>query len=457
VFVVDDRRNRTRPLALPAVRYLHLRQLTTGGGRGPAAARNVGWRASTAEWIAFLDDDVVPGGDWFERLADDLCVAPSVGAVQGRVEVPMPQHRRPTDWERDVAGLMLARFITADIAYRRDVLARVGGLDEHFAHAYREDADLALRVRTSGFEIVTGSRRVRHPVGPADRWVSVRRQRGNAADARMRAKYGRNWRAQAQAPPGRLPLHVITMLTLLLVAVGAALRAPLVALIGAVAWVALTVQFAWARLRHGAKHLDELTTVFISSACIPPIAVFHRLSGMWRERRRVRAVLFDRDGTLVVDVPYNGDPDRSEPVAGAHRALARLRAHGVRAAVVTNQSGIARGLLTHDQAARVNRRIDATLGPFDGWWYCPHDDADHCACRKPQPGMMLSAARALHVPIERCVVIGDTKADVDAAARAGCMGILVPNAATRPEEIRAAQYVAANLEAAVDVALGIAR
>ncbi|MBD9736143.1 HAD-IIIA family hydrolase, partial [Streptomyces sp. H28] len=109
----------------------------------------------------------------------------------------------------------------------------------------------------------------------------------------------------------------------------------------------------------------------------------------------VRAVLFDRDGTLVHDVPYNGDPARVRPVEGAREAVAALRARGIRTGVVTNQSGIARGLLTVADARAVNRRIDDLLGPFDVWELCPHAPDDGCDCRKPRPGMILRAAGRL--------------------------------------------------------------
>jgi D-glycero-D-manno-heptose 1,7-bisphosphate phosphatase len=161
------------------------------------------------------------------------------------------------------------------------------------------------------------------------------------------------------------------------------------------------------------------------------------------------AVLFDRDGTLVVDVPYNGDPERVRPVPGARAATALLRAAGVPVGVVTNQSGIARGFLTAAQADAVNRRVDALLGPFDDWQVCPHGPEDGCPCRKPRPGMVLAAARRLGVAPERTVLIGDIGADVGAAVAAGATAVLVPTPVTRPEEIAAAPAVAPDLLTAV--------
>ncbi|HKT03110.1 MAG TPA: HAD-IIIA family hydrolase, partial [Rugosimonospora sp.] len=123
------------------------------------------------------------------------------------------------------------------------------------------------------------------------------------------------------------------------------------------------------------------------------------------------AVLLDRDGTLVRDVPYNGDPQRVVPVPGARTALDRLRAAGLRLAVVSNQSGIGRGLLTLEAVSRVNARIEELLGPFDGWHLCPHTADDGCGCRKPAPGLVHAAARALGTVAARCVVVGDIGSD----------------------------------------------
>jgi D-glycero-D-manno-heptose 1,7-bisphosphate phosphatase len=137
------------------------------------------------------------------------------------------------------------------------------------------------------------------------------------------------------------------------------------------------------------------------------------------------AVIFDRDGTLVFDVPYNGDPNLVRSVSGVREALQRLRSAGVRLGVVSNQSGVARGMITMDQVEAVNRRIDELLGPFDVWVYCPHGEGDACECRKPKPKMILDAARAMGVDPACCVVIGDKQSDVDAARSAGAHAILI--------------------------------
>lgn len=170
-------------------------------------------------------------------------------------------------------------------------------------------------------------------------------------------------------------------------------------------------------------------------------------------RQRPLAVLFDRDGTLVVDVPDNGDPDAVRPVPTARAALDRLRAAGVPTAVVSNQSGIARGLITREQVDAVNARAAALLGDLGPVLVCEHGAGDGCSCRKPRPGLVLAAAARLGVAPERCAVVGDIGADVGAALAAGARPVLVPTPVTRREEVEAAPEVCADLLEAVELLL----
>ncbi|MEU5279292.1 glycosyltransferase family 2 protein [Streptomyces asoensis] len=255
------------------------------GGRGPAAARNTGLRAVTAPWVAFLDDDVQVGPHWCEQLVEDLAQAgPDTGAVQGVISVPLPYERRPTDWERGTAGLARALWITADMAYRAEALKQVGGFDERFRRAFREDADLALRVLDAGWRIRQGRRATRHPVRPADRWVSLRAQRGNADDALMRRLHGPHWWRRALAPRGRLRRHVaITAAALAACALAAAGRRRAAAT-AALGWAAGTGEFAWARIAPGPRTRQEVAAMLVTSVLIPPAATWHRTSGLWRHR-----------------------------------------------------------------------------------------------------------------------------------------------------------------------------
>jgi len=209
-----------------------------------------------------------------------------------------------------------------------------------------------------------------------------------------------------------------------------------------------------------------------TSVLLPPVATWHWLAGWVRLPRLLadsaraprpirrsddpppKAVLFDRDGTLVADVPYNGDPERVVVMPGAREAVERLRAAGVATAVVSNQSGVARGLIRVEQVEAVNRRVEELLGPLGPWMVCVHGPGDGCRCRKPGPGLIEAAAGALGVEPGECVVIGDIGADVEAARAAGARAVLVPTAVTRAEEVAAAPEVAADLVAAVELVLG---
>jgi histidinol-phosphate phosphatase family protein len=458
IFVVDDRPD---PAGQPAggERVEILRT----GGRGPAAARNAGWRASRAEWVAFLDDDVVLPERWAAELAHDLRAAgPDVAAVQGRIKVPLPTHRRPTDWERNVAGLEAAPWASADIACRRTALAVVDGFDERFRHAYREDSDLAVRLRRAGWRLVRGRREVLHPVGRADAWISLRKQSGNSDDALMERLHGRGWRQVAGASRGRRPAH-LAITAAGAVAAGAILgRHRRTARAATAAWLTGTAELAWRRIAAGPPDAREVATMGLTSAAIPFAATAWWLTGIARTAgmmskpvtRLPDAVLLDRDGTLVVNVPFNGDPGRVTPMPGAREAIARLRAVGVPLAVVSNQSGIGRGVLTPAQVDSVNRRIEELLGPIGPWILCPHHPEDGCSCRKPQPGLLQEAARTLGVDPSRCAVVGDIGADVEAARAVGARPVLVPNEETLRDEVEAAPEVARDLREAVDMLIG---
>ncbi|TVS99914.1 HAD-IIIA family hydrolase [Amycolatopsis bartoniae] len=416
-----------------------------------AGGRNAGWRAANTEWVVFLDDDVRLPADWRERLATDLTGLPSrVAASYGHLVVPPPTGgRRPADDERRCAE-RAAGWHLSDFACRRDVLAALGGFDERTS---RVGSDFVLRLRRAGLDWERGSRLSLQPSRERGFFDSVTEQRAHAGDAVLRRRYGRTWRDLTDAGPSPMGRHFLTTAALAAASLAGRRRG-----VAAAAWLALTTDFALRRILPGPRTPREIARMVVTSALVPPAAVLSRLRGeiaALREKPSApKAILFDRDDTIIVNEPYLADPKLVRPMPGAEQVLRRLREAGVAIGVVSNQSGVARGLITEEQLTEVNARVEELLGPFDTWQVCVHGEADGCACRKPKPGLVRQAAKALGVRPRDCVVIGDIGADVGAAAAAGAAGILVPTEHTREEEIRSAPRVARDLTEAVGLAMG---
>lgn len=157
------------------------------------------------------------------------------------------------------------------------------------------------------------------------------------------------------------------------------------------------------------------------------------------------ALLLDRDGLLIENHPYLSNPDEIVVIDGVKEALDQVRAAQLKVAVVTNQSGVGRGVVSWTQLQEVNQEVDDLLGPFDAWCICPHTPDDACKCRKPAPGLIANASVKLRVPVQRCFVAGDRWSDVEAAQRANTEGALIPTSATPKGEIAMASRVFANL------------
>jgi GT2 family glycosyltransferase len=287
IIVVDDHPTvRTRQLVAqwrtrvagagpaPVISYL-----ANAGPHGPAAARNRGWRSARAPLIAFTDDDTVPAPDWLQQgLAgfDD-----SVDALCGRVEMPLGP--APTDYERDAQQLESAEFVTANCFCRKSVLAALEGFDERFLLAWREDSDLHFRLLARGARIVRApAALVVHPVRPAPWGVSLLQVRKIAFDALLYKKHPRLYREKIRATP-RWDYYAIVG-AMLLALCGAAFGSAMLAAAGAAAWCVLTLALLRRRLRGTSRRLAHIAEMAVTSALIPPLAVFWRIAGAVRFR-----------------------------------------------------------------------------------------------------------------------------------------------------------------------------
>jgi glycosyltransferase involved in cell wall biosynthesis len=257
-----------------AVRHLALARRS-----GPAAARNAGWRAASGLIVAFTDDDTVPHPDW---LAEGLAaLAEGYDAVTGRIVMPLP--RLPTDYERDAARLAEAEFVTANCFVTVEMLEAVGGFDERFTLAWREDSDLHFALLAHGAVVGRAPRAlVVHPVRPARWGVSLTQQRKVSFDALLYKKHRRLYRERIRGAP-RLDYYAVVA-TLLAAVTALALGAKAVAVVLGVAWLAMTLRLAARRLAGTRRDWRGVGEMVATSAAIPLLAVFWRAVGAVRYR-----------------------------------------------------------------------------------------------------------------------------------------------------------------------------
>lgn len=162
-----------------------------------------------------------------------------------------------------------------------------------------------------------------------------------------------------------------------------------------------------------------------------------------------RVVILDRDGTLVVDRGYLGDPAGLEFEPGAAEGLRWLYSRGYRLVVITNQSGVDRGFFPLERVLAMNARLYAMVeeagAKLEGIYFCPHAPDAGCACRKPALGLLTQAASELSFDPTCAVVIGDKQTDVEFGRRAGAKTVLIAAHALRPGSRMAPDILAPNL------------
>lgn len=288
VIVVDDGHDEATRAAveqagtdLPAGVTLHY--VRPVSGRGPAVARNAGWRLAQAPLVAFTDDDTVPSPDWLAAGGAAMGREFRWSAACGRVRVPPMAEGPPTDHELMTRGLERAEFVTANAFVRTAALRHVGGFDERFERAWCEDSDLQFRLaRDVGPVGKAPEAEVLHPVRPEGWGVCLRQQRNAFFDALLYKKHPSEYRSRIHPQP---PWNYYAIVGLAMAAlVAMALAKPQAAAWAFAGAAALVLQFAARRLSRTSRAPGHVLEMLATSAVIPFLSVYWRLRGAWHFR-----------------------------------------------------------------------------------------------------------------------------------------------------------------------------
>ncbi len=249
--------------------------------KGPAAARNHGWKNAQGQIIAFTDDDCIPHMHWLQHIVAN-CDPEQDVALTGRVVVPL-DNDRPTDHELNTANLQTADFITANCACTKKALEKAGGFDERFGMAWREDSDLHFNLIRNKIEIkkVKGAV-VTHPVRAANWGVSIKDQKKTMYDALLYKKHPKLFRKKIRPISPLLYYSIILSFVLLLIGLVTGREQLLV--VGIVAWLSFTTLFIYKRLATtdlSAKHVTEMV---VTSLVIPFASVYWQWYGAIKYR-----------------------------------------------------------------------------------------------------------------------------------------------------------------------------
>lgn len=260
-----------------AARGLFIHYLPSSGAHGPAAARNRGWHAARASIVAFTADDSAPDPRWLSAGLEAF--RNGAEAVWGRVVMPL--NGKPTDYERDAKGLETAEFATANFLCCKSVLEQLNGFDERFLLAWREDADFYFRLLRNNVNVRhVPEALVIQPVRAAKWGISLSQQKKVLFDVLLYKKHPTLYRKKIH-PHARLDYYIM-VLSLLLCFVGMLAGSTVVAVPSGILWLGLTARFCAMRLYDTVKTPGHIAEMIVTSALIPPIAIFWRVVGMYR-------------------------------------------------------------------------------------------------------------------------------------------------------------------------------
>jgi glycosyltransferase involved in cell wall biosynthesis len=257
---------------------LHFLSLPMKGG--PAAARNKGWKYAAGTLIAFTDDDTIPDRQWLSNIWRQY-KGERLIAYSGRIKVPKPE--RPTDYEQNTAGLETADFVTANCCCTKESLELVGGFDERFSMAWREDSDLEFRLRMHNVPVVRlDEALIIHPVRAAPWGISIKEQKKGMFNALLYKKFPQLYRRYIQPSPAWNYYLMVLCFFILTASLSAAWYWP--AMAAFIIWISLLLTFMVKRLSGTSRAPGHVVEMIVTSAIIPFVSVYWQLYGAWKYR-----------------------------------------------------------------------------------------------------------------------------------------------------------------------------
>jgi glycosyltransferase involved in cell wall biosynthesis len=253
----------------------HIRFLSLPIKKGPAAARNLGWKNALGTIIAFTDDDCLPDIWWLQNIVAKYNGEKEI-AFTGKVVVPVSAP--PTDFELNTKGLEKGEFVTANCVVTKAALQKIEGFDEAFEAAWREDSDLHFKLIGHGIPIIKLEEAiVVHPVRKAPWGISIKEQKKTIFNALLYKKYPTLYRQRIKSGPSWRYYLIIQFFALFVIAAIPGLKwMMLIALLG---WILLTAEFTIKRLSSTRKTGSHIFEMIVTSVVIPFLSVYWTLYG----------------------------------------------------------------------------------------------------------------------------------------------------------------------------------
>jgi len=260
---------------------LDLHYLNTEIKKGPAAARNLGWLSAKSNLIAFTDDDCRPSKNWLASIVNAYHGEELI-AFTGKTIVPLPPE--PTDYELNTAKLSTADFITANCACTKNALIKIGGFDEAFKLAWREDSDVHFKLIKYEIPILAlPSAIVIHPVRSATWGISLKEQKKGIYDALLLKKHPRLYHQKIRTKP--LYNYYAILFSTVALFVFLFLGWITLSKILGVVLVLLIGNFSWKRLQHAKKSVSHVAEIILTSIAIPFVSLYWHYYGRLKFRK----------------------------------------------------------------------------------------------------------------------------------------------------------------------------